>query len=209
LKNNTDIYVILLKAMSEKQLYIIAGCNGAGKTTASYTILPEIIDCKEFVNADEIAKGLSPFQPDRVSFEAGRIMLNRVNELLNSNDNFAFETTLATKSYKDKIKRAQKQGFVVTLLFFWLENIELAKERVKTRVLEGGHNIPEKIIERRYFNGIANLFNIYIDIVDTTLIFDNSNGAHELIAEKFGSEQISIINDLKFNQLKQHYGKKR
>lgn len=136
-------------------------------------------------------------------------MLNRVNELLNSNDNFAFETTLATKSYKDKIKLAQKRGFVVTLLFFWLENIELAKERVKTRVLEGGHNIPEKIIERRYFNGIANLFNIYIDIVDTTLIFDNSNGAHELIAEKFNGEEISIINDLKFNQLKKCYDKKR
>ena len=195
--------------MSQKQLYIIAGCNGAGKTTASYTILPEIIDCKEFVNADEIAKGLSPFQPDRVSFEAGRIMLKRVNELLNSNDNFAFETTLATKSYKDKIKLAQKRGFVVTLLFFWLENTELAKERVKTRVLEGGHNIPEKIIERRYFNGIANLFNIYIDIVDTTLIFDNSNGAHELIAEKFSGEEISIINNLKFNRLKKYHGKKR
>ena len=148
--------------MSQKQLYIIAGCNGAGKTTASYTILPEIIDCKEFVNADEIAKGLSPFQPDHVSFEAGRIMLKRVNELLNSGHNFAFETTLATKSYKHKILLAQKRGFAVTLLFFWLENVELAKERVKTRVLEGGHNIPEKIIERRYFNGIANLFDIYL-----------------------------------------------
>lgn len=118
MENNTEIYVILFKEMSQKQLFIIAGCNGAGKTTASYTILPEIIDCKEFVNADEIAKGLSPFQPDRVSFEAGRIMLNRVNELLYSSDNFAFKTTLATKSYKDKIKLAQKRGFVVTLLFF-------------------------------------------------------------------------------------------
>lgn len=151
--------------MSEQQLYIIAGCNGAGKTTASYTILPKIIECKEFVNADEIAKGLSPFQPDRVSFEAGRIMLKRVDELLNKKENFALETTLATKSYKDKIKLAQKRGFTVTLLFFWLESIELAKERVKTRVREGGHNIPEDIIERRYFNGIANLFEIYLKFI--------------------------------------------
>lgn len=87
----------------DKNLYIISGCNGAGKTTASFTILPEILNCKEFVNADEIAKGLSPFQPENVGFEAGRIMLNRINELLEKEITFAFETTLATKSYKSKI----------------------------------------------------------------------------------------------------------
>lgn len=86
--------------MNEKNLYIIAGCNGAGKTTASFTILPEILDCREFVNADEIAKGLSPFQPEKVSFEAGRIMLHRITELFSQNENFAFETTLATRSLK-------------------------------------------------------------------------------------------------------------
>ena len=84
--------------MKNKNLYIIAGCNGAGKTTASFTILPEILDCKEFVNADEIAKGLSPFQPDKVALEAGRIMINRINDLLKEDLSFAFETTLATKS---------------------------------------------------------------------------------------------------------------
>jgi predicted ABC-type ATPase len=120
-----------------KNLYIIAGCNGAGKTTASFTILPEILDCKEFVNADEIAKGLSPFQPEKVSFEAGRIMLHRVNELLSMKENFAFETTLAAKSYKSKVISAQKNNYTVTLLFFWLQNVELAIERVKSRVLEG------------------------------------------------------------------------
>lgn len=87
----------------DKNLYIVAGCNGAGKTTASFTILPEILNCKEFVNADEIAKGLSPFQPEKVSFEAGKIMLGRINELVMLNKNFAFETTLATKSYKSKV----------------------------------------------------------------------------------------------------------
>jgi predicted ABC-type ATPase len=92
--------------MVNKQLYVIAGCNGAGKTTASFTILPEILNCKEFVNADEIVKGLSPFQPENVSFEAGRIMIHGINELLQDGKSFAFETTLSTKSYKNKIKEA-------------------------------------------------------------------------------------------------------
>ena len=159
--------------MDDKKLYIIAGCNGAGKTTASFTILPVILDCKEFVNADEIAKGLSPFQPEKVSFEAGRIMLHRIKELLSEEENFAFETTLSTLSYKNKIIEAKKQGYRVTLLFFWLQNIELAKERVKIRVFEGGHNINPDVIERRYIRGIKNLFDIYLPIVDGALIFDN------------------------------------
>jgi len=193
--------------MSNKQLYIIAGCNGAGKTTASFTILPEILDCKEFVNADEIAKGLSPFQPEKVSFEAGRIMLNRINELFNGNEKFAFETTLSTKIYKNKILEAQEKGYRVTLLFFWLQNIELAKERVKTRVLEGGHNIEPKIIERRYLRGIKNLFDIYLPIIDSALIFDNSEGKHIFIAEKTLNDSLNIVNPDRFNLLKNYYDK--
>ncbi len=193
--------------MNDKNLYIIAGCNGAGKTTASFTILPEIIECKEFVNADEIAKGLSPFQPEKVSFEAGRIMLNRINELLDENESFAFETTLSTRSYKNKILQAKKQGYLAILLFFWLENIELAKERVETRVKEGGHNIPKDIIERRYLKGIKNLFDIYLEIVDGALIFDNSYGKHELIAQKFENEKTTVLDAEKFNRLKKYYDK--
>lgn len=190
--------------MKEKNLYIIAGCNGAGKTTASFTILPEIINCKEFVNADEIAKGLSPFQPEKVAFESGRIMLNRIEELLKENKSFAFETTLSTKSYKNKILAAKKNGYTVTLLFFWLQNIELAKERVKIRVSEGGHNIEPEIIERRYKNGIRNLFKIYLPIVDGTLIFDNSGGKHELLAIKTIDNNLSIIDKHQFNKLKEY-----
>ena len=110
---------------NKKQLYIIAGCNGAGKTTASFTILPEVLDCKEFINADEIAKGLSPFQPESVAMQAGRIMLARMDELLKKGETFAFETTLTTKSYKQKIEWAQANGYEVTLLFFWLRNSKL------------------------------------------------------------------------------------
>ena len=194
---------IFAKVMS-KNLYIIAGCNGAGKTTASFTILPEKLECLEFVNADEIARGLSPFQPEKVAIEAGRAMLGRVENLLNENSNFAFETTLATKSYKNTILRAQENGYNVTLLFFWLRTVELAKERVRIRVAEGGHNIEEDVIERRYLNGIRNLFDIYLPIANETLIFDNSEGKHEFIAKKINGE-LSILDNNKFNQIKQQY----
>ncbi|WP_438965214.1 zeta toxin family protein [Flavobacterium sp.] len=186
----------------DKNLYIISGCNGAGKTTASFTILPEILNCKEFVNADEIAKGLSPFQPESVGFEAGRIMLNRINELLEKEITFAFETTLATKSYKSKIIEAKAKVYKVKILFFWLQNVNLACERVKTRVLEGGHNIPTEIIKRRYIRGIKNLFEIYLPLIDDVMIFDNSFGLNEIIAEKHFKGELSIINLEKFNLLK-------
>lgn len=191
--------------MKDKNLYIIAGCNGAGKTTASFTILPDIISCKEFVNADEIAKGLSPFQPEKVAFESGRIMLQRINDLLQNNKTFAFETTLSTKSYKNKIIQAQEIGYTVTLLFFWLQTIELAKQRVKIRVTEGGHNIEENVIERRYYNGIRNLFDIYLPLVNGALIFDNSYGKHELLAQKTIDGSMAIVNKQKFNALKYYY----
>ncbi|MGP2571505.1 zeta toxin family protein [Ornithobacterium rhinotracheale] len=191
--------------MNDKKLYIIAGCNGAGKTTASFTILPDILECKEFVNADEIAKGLSPFQPEKVALEAGRIMLNRIEELLIDGINFAFETTLATKSYKDKIIKAQAKGYKITLLFFWLQTTELAEKRVKLRVLEGGHNIDPSVIRRRYYRGVKNLFDIYLPIVDLAFIFDNSEGEYDLIAEKNKTNQLVIINHKKFNLLNKIY----
>jgi len=189
----------------KKELYIIAGCNGAGKTTASFTILPEILDCKEFVNADEIAKGLSPFQPEKVSFEAGRIMLERINDLLDRKENFAFETTLASKSYKSKIFLAREKGYNVTLLFFWLRNVILAIERFKTRVLEGGHSIEIEVIKQRYINGIKNLFKIYLPIADEIMIFDNSEGKHDLITQKTMDSETDVLNEIKFNQLKNYY----
>ena len=190
---------------NKKHLYIIAGCNGAGKTTASFTILPEVLNCKEFINADEIAKGLSPFQPESVAMQAGRIMLARMDELLQKGETFAFETTLATKSYKQKIEWAQANGYEVTLLFFWLRNVTMAKERVAQRVAEGGHSIPSQTIERRYHNGITNLFAIYIDMVDICYIFDNSEGRKELIAQKERHKSIIIYNNDKFNLMKNNY----
>lgn len=187
--------------MIDKNLYIIAGCNGAGKTTASYSILPTILNCKEFVNADEIAKGLSPFQPESASFEAGRIMLNRIDELLNKEVDFAFETTLATKSFAKTVQKAQMKGYTVTLLFFWLNSIELAKQRVELRVSEGGHNIPQDVIERRYQRGINNLFDLYLPICDNVMAFDNSDKLPVMIFNKTKNTDIEITNHSLFNLL--------
>lgn len=122
--------------MAQKNLYIIAGCNGAGKTTASFNILPEILSCNEFINADEIARGISPFNPDSVAFEAGRLMLSRISELMNVGVDFAFETTLATRSYVGRVKEAQKLGYRVTLLFYWLESLILLKNVLKSVYLK-------------------------------------------------------------------------
>ena len=167
-----------------KTLYIIGGCNGAGKTTASFTILPEIWHCTEFVNADEIARGISPFAPDTVAMQAGRIMLQRIDELLREGVSFSIETTLATRSYVQLVKRAQSLGYIVNLLFFWLESPEMAVRRVAKRVSQGGHNIPENIIHRRYHLGINNFFGLYKDLVDFWTLVDNAQNPRKIIATK-------------------------
>ena len=123
-------------------MYIISGCNGAGKTTASYTMLPEMLECSEFVNSDEFAKGLSPFQPEKASIQAGRYMILKVRYLLKRQLDFGIETTLATRSLLKTVRLAQQAGYTVTLLYFWLNSPELAIERVAARVATGGHNIP-------------------------------------------------------------------
>ncbi len=187
--------------MVGKKLYIISGCNGAGKTTASFNILPEILQCKEFVNADEIARGISPFQPEKVAIEAGRIMLNRIDELLDLEEDFAFETTLSTRSFVNTIERAKSKGYSITLIFFWIESTELAIKRVQTRVKEGGHNIPNNTIVRRYYGGLKNLFSLYQNICDLIMIYDNSKSNPELIFEKSIGNSDVIYNNEKFNQI--------
>jgi len=173
-----------------KRLFRISGCNGAGKTTASYSILPEMLGCDEFVNADEIARGLSPFNPESAAIQSGRLMLQRINRLLDECRDFAFETTLSTKSHRNIIKKAQQLGYQVTLLFFWLHTPELAIKRVEIRVKEGGHFISEEVIRRRYINGLRNFFNIFEPIVDEWMLIDNSGEPYEIIAIKSNSTQL-------------------
>ncbi len=183
------------------KLYIISGCNGAGKTTASYTILPEMLDCREFVNADEIARGISPFKPESVSIQAGKIMIERISNLMANGTDFAIETTLATKIYAKIIRYAQEKGYKVTLLFFWLSMPNLAVERVKMRVASGGHNIEEKTIRRRYDIGIKNLFSLYIPLCEYWMIINNSTIPQELIAEGGKSMEPKIYNKTTYNKL--------
>jgi predicted ABC-type ATPase len=187
--------------MQNKKLYIIAGCNGAGKTTASFNILPAILHCKEYVNADEIARGISPFQPEKVAFEAGRIMLKRIEELLLTNEDFAFETTLATRSFHQLIKKAKSLGYSVGLIYFWLDSVELAENRVKTRVEEGGHDIPKDVIKRRYYRGIENLFNLYHELCELVLIYDNSNNVPDLIYS-YDNKIVTVHNSEKLQRVK-------
>lgn len=189
--------------MSTPTLYIIAGCNGAGKTTASFTILPDILNCRQFINADEIAKGLSPFNPNSVAIEAGRIMLRRIGELLTLKETFSIETTLATKSHVEHVKKAHDLGYRVVLLFFFLESPQLAIQRVAHRVSEGGHDIPVHIIKRRYIAGIKNLFELFIPIVDYWLIANNSEVTTQIVATS-----DFIYNNETFIKLKAYVGKR-
>lgn len=136
------------------------------KTTASYALLPEMLGCSQFVNSDEFAKSLSPFSPDAVSIQASKLMLLKMNYLFKRNEDFAIETTLATRSLKKTITKARAQGYGITILYFWLNSPELAVERVRARVAAGGHNIPEETIRRRYMAGL-HYFSIYIGIWQT------------------------------------------
>ena len=186
-------------------LYIIAGCNGAGKTTASFTVLPEMLDCREFVNADEIARGLSPFYPEGVAIQAGRLMIERVIHLLKEGETFAFETTLSTRSYVKLIQQAQKRGYFVTLLFFSLATPEQAVQRVAKRVSQGGHNIPTDVVYRRFEGGLSNLFNLYMPIVDYWALYDNSNIPTRHIASGEKGKEPQIIDAETFEALRQKY----
>lgn len=193
--------------MADKHLYIISGPNGAGKTTASYTVLPKILRCKEFVNADEIARGLSPFNPESVAIEAGRLMLKRINELLQRNVSFSIETTLSTRSYFRLVEKAHSQGYDVTLLYFWLKSPQQAIERVAERVAKGGHNIPNDTIIRRYWEGLDNLFNIYMSIVDTWILVNNGETPRIIVATG-GRDQETIIRESKQYKIIKGYVKR-
>ena len=174
------------------RLYIISGCNGAGKTTASYTMLPEMLECSEFVNSDEFAKGLSPFQPEKASIQASRYMITKIRYLLKRQRDFGIETTLATRTLLKTIRMAQAAGYTVTLLYFWLNSPELAIERVAARVETGGHNIPEETIRRRYRVGIDYFFHDYAPICERWILADNSQIPFRVIAEGSKLDLITI-----------------
>ena len=175
------------------RLYIISGCNGSGKTTASYTLLPDLLDCREFVNSDEFAKSLSPFDPAAASVTASRYMLMKINYLLDRRADFCVETTLATRSLLKIVEQAHGLGYEVTALYFWLSSPELAIQRVHDRVASGGHNIPDHVVRRRYVMGLQYFFDTYIPVIDRWVLADNSRSPFTVVAE--GSKQVMYIKD--------------
>ena len=189
---------------TENQVIIIAGPNGAGKTTLAPHLLRDRLGLLEYVNADTIAQGLSAFQPEQAAFEAGRIMLKRLRELAEQQKSFAFETTLATRSYAGWLNKLRGNGWRINLIFVWLNSPELAVQRVSQRVASGGHNIPEESIRRRYRRGVENFFSLYQSLADSWSVYDNSTSPTPVLIAS-GQEQNENVFDfeswLKFREI--------
>ena len=183
------------------KLYIVSGCNGSGKTTASYAVLPEILKCSQFVNSDEFAKALSPFSPAKASVKASRYMLLKIRYLLKRKEDFAIETTLATRSLQNIIIEAQKDGYFVTVIYFWLSSPEMALERIRARVAAGGHNILESTVRRRYNVGLSYMFGLYMGIADRWMLADNSTIPFKVIAQGW-KENMVVRDNPKFENIK-------
>ena len=182
--------------MAENRLYIIAGCNGAGKTTASKRFLPSILNCRQWVNADEIAYGLSPLDPQSVAFQAGRLMLERIQDLLAQDETFAIETTLSTRAYRNLVLQALAKGYQVELVFFYLPSPQMAIKRIAHRVKHGGHHVPDDVVIRRYHRGLKNLKDIFMPIVDRWSIYRYEGNAYILIAKGNKGETFDLNNTI-------------
>lgn len=176
------------------QVIVIAGPNGAGKSTLAPHLLKDTFGLREFVNADTIAAGLSAFSPESVAFEAGRIMLKRLYDLAAADQSFAFESTLATRSYAKWLRRLKdQQGYSFHLLYLWLHSPELAVERVRGRVSLGGHNVDSVVVRRRYQKSLHNLFELYLPLTDSWAVYDNSvAGSPRLVALGGGAYDVTV-----------------
>ncbi len=170
--------------MKNKAVYIIAGPNGSGKTTFAKMFLPDYVKCPNFVNADLIAQGLSPFEPRAAAIKAGKLVLQQIDEYARRGIDFAFETTLSGKSYASLFGELKSKGYSLHLFFLWIPSPELAIVRIRDRVAEGGHNIPDEDARRRFYRSINNFFNLYEPLLDSWQLFDNSKPKPVLIAKR-------------------------
>lgn len=185
-----------------KKIFMIAGPNGSGKTTTAMSMISNIAMLDEFINADEIARGLAPMHPESMSLTASKLMLKRLKELICSGKNFVFETTGSGTNYIKHLKEAQVKGYEVNLMFLWLPSPDLAVERVARRVKQGGHNVPEDTIRRRYYNGLKNLVHYYLPLVDKALVLDNSiAGLNKIIASKHAFNNLKIEEPITWKKI--------
>ena len=191
--------------MKKPKLYVIAGPNGSGKTTFAEQFLPNYADCFEFINADMIAKGLSPFLPSKVAIKAGKILLDQIDDCARRKVNFAFETTLSGKAYLNLFRKLKNHGYELHLFFLWLPTVKLALARVADRVRKGGHDILEQDVRRRFARGLKNLFNVYSSLFDTWSVFDNSTGSPEQIFRVERGE-ITVHNKIKYGKVSKQAG---
>lgn len=193
--------------MKTPHLIIISGPNGAGKSTTAPALLQGTLGVTEFVNADVIAQGLSAFNPERAAFHAGRIMLERLQQLAAEQDNFAFETTLASRTFAHWIKELKSTGYAFHLYFLWLPSPEFAIARVAERVKMGGHNVPEDTIRRRYHAGLKNFFNLYTPLADSWSFYDNSLEARPLLLASGDKQTGTVVNNkVVWEQITEVYG---
>lgn len=165
-------------------VYMIAGANGSGKTTAIMTLLPKHLSLFNFINADEIAKGLSPLSPEDASIDAGRLMIRQLNKIIDLKKDFAFETTGSGLGHLRTLEKCRINGYYIHIIYLYLNSENIAVKRVDNRVKQGGHNVPQADIKRRYLKGLKNIFFEYTQSADFIEIIDNSYGLMEVVASK-------------------------
>lgn len=193
--------------MRNKNVYIIAGPNGSGKTTFATTFLPEYARCGHFINADLIALGLSPFSPQQVAIKSGKLVLEQIKKYSKNGLDFGFETTMAGVTHLKHFKLLKEKGYKVCVFFLWIPSSQLAVERVKDRVAQGGHNVPTKDIKRRFERSISNFFKQYRLLTDKWILFDNAEAKPKIIARKNNSN-TEIINRNLFESITEKAGVK-
>jgi predicted ABC-type ATPase len=186
--------------MKNKSVYIIAGPNGSGKTTFATKFLPDYVKCPHFVNADLIARGLSPFSPEIAAMKAGRIVLEQIATFASKGVDFGFETTMAGKTYYNLLEILKRQGYHLHLFFLWIPGPDLAIVRIQDRVAEGGHGVPSADVRRRFKRSLENFTKLYQPILDSWMLFNNTGSIPQLIAKKKDSH-IEVIDNAIFEKI--------
>ena len=186
--------------MNNRNVYVIAGPNGSGKTTFAVEFLPEYARCPNFVNADLIAQGLSPFSPRAAAITAGRLVLEQIHQFANRRVDFAFETTLSGKSYVKLLKSLKQKGYRIHVFFLWIPDADLAISRIRSRVAQGGHDVPVQDVLRRFNRSISNFFKLYQSLADSWMLFDNAGIIPILIAERKHGK-MKIINESSYSTI--------